>query len=91
MNRTLPDERFATPATLTIETPEDIGKLLRQRRKELRIRQADLAEACGMSPRLLGEIERGKSGVAVGKILRIASNIGIDLVLHVRGKDEPWS
>ena len=62
----------------------DLGCALRDRRKELGIRQADAAAALGYSPRLLSEIENGRDTVAYGKILRYAGYLAMDLVLRER-------
>ena len=63
----------------------DLGKVLRERRQALEIRQADAAAALGYSPRLLSEIENGRDTVAYGKILRYAGYLGLDIVLRERG------
>ena len=63
----------------------NLGAALRNRRRDLGIRQADAAAELGYSPRLLSEIENGRDTVAYGKILRYAGYLGIDLVLRERG------
>ena len=40
----------------------------------------------GMSPRLIGEIERGRGTVGFEKVLFVANGLGIDLFTHVRGR-----
>ncbi|MBQ9954925.1 MAG: helix-turn-helix domain-containing protein [Eggerthellaceae bacterium] len=63
----------------------DLGRALRDRRRELGIRQADAAASLGYSPRLLSEIENGRDTVAYGKILRYAGYLAMDLVIRERG------
>ena len=58
---------------------------MRERRKELGIRQEDAARALGFSPRLVSEIENGRDTVAYGKILRYAGYLAMDVVLRARG------
>ncbi len=58
----------------------DLGPLLRRRRKFLGYTQEELAEGLGFSPRLIGEMERGRGTVGIDKVLRYATNLGIDLV-----------
>lgn len=58
----------------------DIGALLRRRRKFLGYTQEELAEGLGFSPRLIGEMERGRGTVGIDKILHYATNLGIDLI-----------
>ena len=63
----------------------DLGKVLRERRRALGIRQADAAAELGYSPRLLSEIENGRDTVAYGKILRYAGYLALDVVVRERG------
>jgi len=63
----------------------DLGRALRDRRRELGIRQADAAASLGYSPRLLSEIENGRDTVAYGKVLRYAGYLAMDLVIRERG------
>ncbi|MDR0459774.1 MAG: helix-turn-helix transcriptional regulator [Coriobacteriales bacterium] len=64
----------------------EIGMMLRQRRKELGYTQVDIASFMGISPRLVGEIERGRKTVGIQKVLNMASGLGIDIFLSVRGR-----
>ena len=64
---------------------ESIGAMLRARRKQLDMTQQHVAEFLGFSPRLVGEMERGRDTVAIGKVMRYANGLGIDLVLRTRG------
>lgn len=63
----------------------DLGKVLRERRRALGIRQVDAAAELGYSPRLLSEIENGRDTVAYGKVLRYAGYLALDVVVRVRG------
>lgn len=63
----------------------DLGKVLRERRRALGIRQADAAAELGYSPRLLSEIENGRDTVAYGKVLRYAGYLALDVVVRERG------
>jgi HTH-type transcriptional regulator/antitoxin HipB len=67
-----------------IQTPEDLGARMRARRLELRLTQEDLAGVARVSPRLLGELERGKPSAQLAGILRIAEALGLDLVVRPR-------
>ena len=69
----------APPATPTAPTPPTLGERLRRRRwAELRVFQADLAAAAGLSPAQLCEIERGTAGTTAGTLRRIADALGLD-------------
>ena len=56
------------------------GPLLRKRRKSFGYTQEEVAEMLGFSPRLVGEIERGRGTVGIDKVLSYALALGIDLV-----------
>lgn len=69
----------APPATPTAPTPPTLGERLRRRRwAELRVFQADLAAAAGLSPAQLCEIERGTAGTTEGTLARLAAALGLD-------------
>ena len=64
----------------------DLGKTLKDRRRALGLRQADVARDLGYSPRLLSEIENGRETVGYGKILRYADYLAMDFIIQERGK-----
>lgn len=78
--------KFDQPAQTTCLSMEDIGHVIRTRRKELGYTQTDIANFAACSQRLISEIERGKPTVAFETVLRIAHGLGIDFVLSIRGK-----
>lgn len=61
-----------------------LGAALRDRRKRLGYTQEELADALGFSPRLVGEIERGRGTVGIDKVLAFATALGIDVVAFER-------
>ncbi len=63
--------------TIIIKTPEDLGTALRDRRKELRLTIAEVADMAACSPRFVSEVERGKEGASIGLILRIGHELGL--------------
>lgn len=80
------DPRYATDASNSVSDMRSIGILLRRRRKELGYTQEEIAEHLHYSPRLIGEIERGRGSVGIERVLRLADVLGVDPILHVRGK-----
>jgi HTH-type transcriptional regulator/antitoxin HipB len=68
-----------------VSTPEQVGALVRARRKVLRLTQIDAAALCNVSPRLLGELERGRPSVGIGLVLRVAATLGLDVTIAARG------
>ena len=63
----------------------EIGAFIRLRRKELGYTQEQVASRSDCSPSLIGEIERGRKTVGIQRVLDLASNLGIDIALSVRG------
>lgn len=56
-----------------------IGQIIRDERKELSLRQDELAAASGVGLRFLVELERGKPTVQMGKVLDVISALGCEL------------
>lgn len=67
-----------------LKTPEDLGPLVRSRRTELKLSQEDLAAVALVTPRLLGEVERGKRTAQLDGVMRILAALGIDLFARPR-------
>lgn len=61
-----------------------LGRILRDRRKKLGYTQEDLADMLDFSPRLIGEIERGRGTVGIDKVFLYATTLGIDIVAFER-------
>lgn len=61
-----------------------LGPMLRERRKSFGRTQEEVAEMLGFSPRLVGEIERGRGTVGIDKVLIYATSLGIDLIAFER-------
>lgn len=62
-------------------TATDIGDLVRDTRKRLRVTQKDLALTAGTGLRFVIDLERGKETCELGKSLRILQTLGITLTL----------
>lgn len=65
---------------------EDLGAILRKRRRELGITQTQLAASCKCSPRFVSELERGVAGGNIKLVIRVCREVGIDLYAKVRGQ-----
>ncbi len=63
--------------TIIIKTPEDLGKALRARRRELKLTIAEVADMVGCSPRFISEVERGKASASIGLILQLGRELGL--------------
>ena len=62
-------------------TPEDIGKLIRDTRKNLGVTQRDLALTSGTGLRFVIDLEKGKKTCEIGKALTILHTLGIKITL----------
>jgi len=67
-----------------IETAADLGRILRQKRKQLGFKQATVAGLCGVGVRFLSELERGKPTAELGKALHVLRRLGLELSVAPR-------
>lgn len=63
-----------------LETPQQLGALIRQHRRALHLTQEELALAVNVGPRFVAELEAGKATCQLGKALAVAHAVGIRLV-----------
>ena len=61
-----------------------LGRLIRQVRKEQGFTQQELSALVGVGPRLIGEVERGKNSAEIGKVFRLLSGLGLAVSVHPR-------
>lgn len=64
--------------------PRQLGFLIRQVRKEQGITQEELSALAGVGPRLIGEIERGKTTAEIGKVFQLLASLGLTISIHPR-------
>lgn len=65
----------------TATTSAQLGVLVRRRRKDLDLTQAELAGLSGLGERFVSEVERGKETAELGKVLRLLDRLGLSVVL----------
>lgn len=70
---------------ITLGSAEEAGALIRNRRRELGYTQEQVAMLMGCSPRLIGEVERGRTSVSFQTLFNLLTGLGIDVTLSVRG------
>lgn len=66
-----------------VENTQLIGKIARAVRKQQQIRQDDIGEMIGSSPRFVGEVEKGKSTAEIGRVLKLLTELGIVVELDL--------
>jgi HTH-type transcriptional regulator/antitoxin HipB len=67
-----------------IQSAAELGAKVRKRRSDLRLTQEELAAVALVTPRLLGEVERGKKTAQLDGVLRILAALGLDLCVKAR-------
>jgi len=65
-------------------TTQTIGQALRKRRKDLKLKQADLALASGTGVRFISDLENGKASCHLGKVIQVAESLGFEIRLQLR-------
>lgn len=69
---------------------EELGKLVRAHRKNLRLTLETVAGLGNLSTRFLSEFERGKETAEIGKVLKALRTIGLEVIIQPR-KGPPLS
>jgi transcriptional regulator with XRE-family HTH domain len=68
---------------INITTVQELGLLIRATRKQQRIRMDDLAGSAGVGPVFVREVERGKETVQLGRVLKLAAELGVEFKADV--------
>ena len=63
---------------------ETLGKIIRNRRKELSIIQPHLAELAKVSTNILYKLERGQGNPSLDVLDKLAEVLGMELTLEVK-------
>jgi y4mF family transcriptional regulator len=64
---------------MLVRTPADLGAVIRDRRKQLKLDQAAFAKQIGVSRQWVIEIERGHARAELGLVLRAVDALNIHL------------
>ena len=65
-------------------TSQELGQMIRSRRKLLGLRQRDLAELAEVTLRGLTDLERGQANPTIRQLAKIAEVLGLELCLKER-------
>lgn len=74
---------MSTPAT-RVQSPAELGQMVRARRRELRLTQATVAGLVGVNRAVVGQLEHGKGTVQFRIVLLIVQVLGMDIELRRR-------
>ena len=67
-----------------VSSVEEIGQIIRLKRRSLGFNQERAAALSGVGVRFLSELERGKTTSEIGKILRVLERLGVNITLTSR-------
>lgn len=70
-------------------TPDEIGRIVRQTRRDQGLRQDQLAGAAGVGVRFLVELEAGKASAQIGKALAVLAALGCNLRIEPPRMEPP--
>lgn len=76
------------PVDPYIESPAVLGAAIRSARTQAGIRLEDAAMTIGVSLQTLVDIEAGKPGVSIGKILQVSQGLGVSLFVIPQSQRE---
>lgn len=65
---------------------EEIGRVVRLTRRQLGLRQEEVASLCGVGNRFLSELENGKPGLEIGRVVRVVESLGLELVVRPKSQ-----
>ncbi|GHU20330.1 putative HTH-type transcriptional regulator y4mF [Alphaproteobacteria bacterium] len=71
-----------------IRTVKDLGIIIRNRRKEMKLSQVELAGLCGVGNRFIVDLEAGKPTIQFDKALYVAKNVGLEIQATQKGRDD---
>lgn len=69
---------------MKITSATDIGRIIKQKRKDDGLTLEDTAGLCGVSYAFLSALENGKETVRLNKVLQVIKCLGIELDATVR-------
>ena len=67
---------------------EDISSLIKKRRKNLNLTQAECAAFCGVGIRFFSELENGKQSLHLGKVLQVLQTLGLKIHITENGDNK---
>ena len=74
---------------MKITSAEDIGRIVREKRKKDGLTLEEAAAVCGVSYAFLSALENGKETARLDKVLQVFGCLGIELEARLRGWTAP--
>ena len=69
---------------MIVNSPNDIGSIVRAARREANLTQRELAQACGCGVRFISELENGKPTIELGRTMRVLNTLSLDVDVSAR-------
>ena len=70
-----------------ISTPDELGRIIRFKRKEIGVRQEIVAGMAGGGTKFLSQLENGKETAELGKTLQVLRKMGLEVYIFPRSAD----
>lgn len=70
-----------------VSTPEELGGIIRRKRKEIGVRQEVAAGMAGVGTKFLSQLENGKETAELGKTLQVLRKMGLEIYIFPRSAD----
>jgi HTH-type transcriptional regulator / antitoxin HipB len=70
-----------------VTTSEDVGRIIRTKRKEIGVRQDMAAGMSGVGTKFLSQLENGKETAELGKALQVLRKLGLNVYIFPRSAD----
>jgi len=67
-------------------TAKSLGRLIRDRRKSLGMKQAELALVSSTGVRFISDLENGKETCQLGRTLKVLNSLGLHTTIQPRDK-----
>lgn len=78
------EKSLESPTTHVILGASDIGSLVRAKRRQDNLTQAETSALCNVGARFLSELENGKQTLELGKVLQVLSGLGLEISIAPR-------
>ena len=69
---------------LNLVDQKQIGKIIRERRKVMKMTQQELAKYCDLSHTGIGKIEMGKADIKITTLLKLCKILGLELTIQFK-------
>jgi len=68
---------------ITIQSPADLGLVVRTVRRHSKVRLDDLAATAGVSKQFTSDVEHGKPTVQLGLVLKLLAELGVSFDIDI--------